>query len=87
MRAPGDVDAIVALAAGAHAESRFGDIPFAPDKVERIARRAFDDTKRHGIMMGFRHGVREVPVYVTSGVDVARSHRLAERLGFDLMFK
>ncbi|WP_353531629.1 hypothetical protein [Cognatishimia sp. WU-CL00825] len=46
-----DLPAILALAKEAHEESRFGYIPFSADKVRKIARSAFKDTKRHAVMI------------------------------------
>jgi hypothetical protein len=46
---------LIELAREAHLESRFGHIPFSAQKVEKIARKAMLDTKRHGVMICFRN--------------------------------
>lgn len=48
-----DLPGIVQLA---HEESRFGFIPFNPNKVRKIARAAFKNKKRHTVMIANRHG-------------------------------
>jgi hypothetical protein len=62
-----DIPSLVQLAREAHEESRFGHIPFSAGKVERIARRALADTRRHGIMLGFRRGEPAGAVYCSVG--------------------
>ena len=46
-----DIAPIVELAREAHTESRFGYIPFSAGKVEKIAKTAFKDTRRHAVML------------------------------------
>ncbi|MCK8485486.1 hypothetical protein MUY21_15700 [Aliiroseovarius sp. S2029] len=135
-----DLPHLVDLAKSAHDESRFSYIPFCADKVCKIARKAFDDTSRHAVMLAIKHdapvgfaycsigeyhigqdvlittihnmnvsrslrrslsggrvalglfkgvetwsaarGSREVLFHVTSGVDLARSHKLAKHIGY-----
>ena len=49
-----DLPHIVFLAEEAHGESRFGYIPFCAEKTRKVARRALDDPKRHGVMLAFK---------------------------------
>jgi len=51
-----DIPKIVDLAREAHAESRFGYIPFRADKVRKIAERAIADEKRHAVMLAEKDG-------------------------------
>ncbi|WP_208352883.1 GNAT family N-acetyltransferase [Pseudaestuariivita rosea] len=46
-----DLPHIVDLAKEAHEESRFGYIPFSPEKVRKIALRALKDQKRHAVII------------------------------------
>lgn len=46
-----DLPSIVTLAREAHAESRFGYIPFSDDKVQKIVLAALEDEKRYGVML------------------------------------
>lgn len=50
----GDIPALIQLAHEAHAESRFGYIPFSEAKVLKVATAALKDEKRHAIMVAFR---------------------------------
>ena len=49
-----DIPKIVDLAREAHAESRFGYIPFSAEKVRKIAERAIGDETRHAVMFAKR---------------------------------
>ena len=138
-----DIDALVTLAEIAHSESRFRDISFSAEKVERIAADALARPERAGVFLaqkgsdpvGFAYasvgeyhigadvliatihninvvrghraslaggrialglfkgvetwararGAREVLFHVTSGVELARSHKLAKRMGYELI--
>lgn len=42
---------VVVLVERAHRESRFADIPFAPDKVNALADRVLRDPARHGMLL------------------------------------
>lgn len=46
-----DIPDLILLAREAHQESRFSYIPFSEEKVRRIALRAFQDKKRHAVMI------------------------------------
>ena len=50
-QADAHLDDLIELARASHDESRLSYITFAPQKVEKIVRRALSDTKRHGIML------------------------------------
>ncbi len=52
-----DIPKIVDLAREAHAESRFGYIPFSADKVRKIAEQAIADEKRHAVMLAEKNDV------------------------------
>lgn len=138
-----DVPSLITLAREAHAESRFGYIPFSADKVAAIAKRAIGDPKQHGIFLATKddtplgmlycstgeyhigtdvllttihninvrrdvretlsggrvalglisgarswskaRGAEEVLLHVTSGVDLAGSHKFAKRMGFEFV--
>lgn len=62
-----DLPAIARLAQEAHGESRFGYIPFNPDKIRKIARAAFKDQKRHAVMIADRRGQAVGFVYCSVG--------------------
>lgn len=62
-----DIPILVDLARYAHLESRFRDIPFSEMKVERIARRAMDDTSRHAVMLGYKNGEAIGMLYCSIG--------------------
>ncbi|WP_299155184.1 hypothetical protein [uncultured Tateyamaria sp.] len=62
-----DLPAIVRLAQDAHNESRFGYMPFNPDKVRKIARAAFKDQKRHAVMIAEKHDQAVGFVYCSVG--------------------
>jgi hypothetical protein len=48
-----DMIALEPLVQAALAESRFADIPYAPEKFRRGVERAAADVKRHGVMAGY----------------------------------
>ena len=62
-----DLPAIVALAKEAHEESHFGDIAFSDSKVRKIALAAFDDSKRHAVILAERAGRPVGFVYCSVG--------------------
>jgi len=62
-----DLPAIVQLARESHAESRFGYIPFNPDKVRKIAKATFKDQKRHAVMLAEKRGRAVGFVYCSVG--------------------
>ncbi|MFQ1700786.1 hypothetical protein ACJ5NV_09330 [Loktanella agnita] len=51
-----DIPGIVKLAREAHAESRFGYVPFSAEKVARLAKAAFKDDAKHAVMLAERDG-------------------------------
>ena len=62
-----ELSGVTALAERPHRESRFSYIPFAPDKVCRIALKVLSDPARHGAMLCWHFGRPVGFVYCTVG--------------------
>ena len=50
-----------------HAETRFGDIPFSPDKFERQFKRMLADRQRHCVLVAEREGHPLGLIYCSAG--------------------
>lgn len=50
-----DIGEVIEIARQAHAESRFGYIPFSADKTRKIAISALKNPRQHAVMLAMKH--------------------------------